>query len=238
MKITDEQQKKIIEFYRHGKSSIEIAKLYNVSKTTILEVLHNNGESMRIPNLKKLDKTQQRYIIELYISGKSIKEIAECCQKSRSCILRTLKRNDIKIRGSTQRVKIIDNMCICKICNKVKPVSEMRKDKNTPTGISRICNQCSNEKHKKSDTVYKKYGINQKTYEDILRTQNGKCAICGCDTGGTSRSGNIKKLSVDHDHDTGKVRGLLCNMCNVGIGNLRDSPELLEKAAKYLRSYT
>ncbi len=71
-----------------------------------------------------------------------------------------------------------------------------------------------------------KYGISLDTYEALLQVQNYVCAICG---------GNGKnRLSVDHDHATGKIRGLLCRACNVGIGNLRDSIDIIEKAKLYL----
>lgn len=62
----------------------------------------------------------------------------------------------------------------------------------------------------------------------MLVDQNGACAICG----GVNKDG--RKLFVDHDHATGQVRGLLCNLCNRGIGNMRDSIKLLRAAADYL----
>jgi hypothetical protein len=64
----------------------------------------------------------------------------------------------------------------------------------------------------------------------MLEQQNGVCAIChgNCTT--------WKALSVDHDHRTGKVRGLLCQTCNTGIGALDDSPDLLRRALEYLES--
>lgn len=62
--------------------------------------------------------------------------------------------------------------------------------------------------------------------------QGGVCAICG----GTNPSGH--RLAVDHDHETRRVRGLLCHACNAGIGKLRDSPDLLRKAIDYLERKT
>ena len=63
----------------------------------------------------------------------------------------------------------------------------------------------------------------------MLAAQDGKCAICG-----TTSTGNRKAFHVDHDHKTGKVRGLLCSNCNTGIGNLRDDIGLLNRAIEYL----
>lgn len=73
------------------------------------------------------------------------------------------------------------------------------------------------------------YGITVDEYNQLLEDQNNGCAICGelCKT--------RAYLSVDHCHRTNRVRGLLCDSCNVGLGRFKDSPELLEKASKYLR---
>lgn len=74
------------------------------------------------------------------------------------------------------------------------------------------------------------YGITQSDYDSMLVAQNGRCAICLTD----SPTGKWKVFAVDHCHTTGLVRGLLCNECNRGMGLLKDSAELLRKAADYL----
>lgn len=80
---------------------------------------------------------------------------------------------------------------------------------------------------------WKNAGIKNMTYDrylQMLESQNNCCAICG------SHQDNFKRqLCVDHNHETGKARGLLCDACNGGIGKLKDSIELLEKAINYLK---
>lgn len=76
-----------------------------------------------------------------------------------------------------------------------------------------------------------KYGITEEDYERMLTEQEGKCGICFR----TEPTGRWKRLAVDHDHQTGKIRGLLCDKCNRGMGLLEDSIELLENAVKYLK---
>ena len=73
-----------------------------------------------------------------------------------------------------------------------------------------------------------RFGITVEQYNSILASQNGGCAICGesCSTG--------KRLAVDHNHETGEVRGLLCAACNRGLGMLKDSPRILASALNYL----
>jgi len=74
-------------------------------------------------------------------------------------------------------------------------------------------------------------GVFDKTYEELLDIQNGVCAICE-----QPENTNYKRsLSIDHDHITGKFRGLLCHMCNTGLGKFFDNPELLIAATNYLK---
>jgi len=77
-------------------------------------------------------------------------------------------------------------------------------------------------------TIKKKYNLTADQYYALLKSQQGCCAICGAE------EDNGRRFAVDHDHETGEVRGLLCKMCNVGLGNFRDSPRNLLLAAKYL----
>lgn len=75
----------------------------------------------------------------------------------------------------------------------------------------------------------KKFGISVEEYNKMLFDQNGLCKICGCD--GNSLG---KRLAVDHCHKTGKIRGLLCHHCNLGLGNFSDSAAILTRATQYL----
>lgn len=73
--------------------------------------------------------------------------------------------------------------------------------------------------------------MTEEQYADLLQQQDHKCAICGLAAGASKQ-----RLAVDHNHATGQVRGLLCRRCNLGIGQLKDSVELLRKAIDYLES--
>ena len=74
-----------------------------------------------------------------------------------------------------------------------------------------------------------KYGITLAHYDEMLERQENTCAICGL-----TPEENGKRLCVDHNHETGEVRGLLCDDCNRGIGTFRDNPVSLARAAEYL----
>lgn len=87
---------------------------------------------------------------------------------------------------------------------------------------------------RKQYELNKTYNISVEEYDKLWESQNGVCAICG-QPETSIREGKIKPLSVDHDHETGKIRGLLCNRCNRALGMFEDSPDLLLKASAYLR---
>jgi hypothetical protein len=77
------------------------------------------------------------------------------------------------------------------------------------------------------------FGITLKEYEDILIKQKGVCAIC-LKPENVKQQGKVRDLAVDHNHQTGKVRALLCNKCNIGIGVFLEDVLLLERAKDYL----
>lgn len=75
--------------------------------------------------------------------------------------------------------------------------------------------------------VLKRHGLTPEDYAELFLKQGGRCGICG--------SPGVGPLRVDHDHETGAVRGLLCHKCNVGLGHFNDDPDLLARAQEYLR---
>jgi len=72
------------------------------------------------------------------------------------------------------------------------------------------------------------YGLRDEDYEDAVEHQHGLCAICG--------ERPSKPLSIDHDHDTGELRGLLCDNCNHMLGHAKDNPKILRWGAEYLEN--
>lgn len=152
----------------------------------------------------------------------------------------------------------------CSKCNIVKPFKDFCKESHAKSGLRSRCKSCRNydkkqyrktEKAVMQDRKYKKsaqyklthntekrkrsrrnnhliknFGLSIESYEKLLKMQKGVCAIClqVCSTG--------KELAVDHCHSTGRIRGLLCTKCNMGIGFLDDDIKLLTSAIKYLSS--
>ena len=111
-----------------------------------------------------------------------------------------------------------------KISIKAKEWYEDNKDKVKE-------NYQKNKEKIKESFLKNKYGITTKEYNKILKKQGGVCAIC-------RNKPNGKNLSVDHNHDTGKVRGLLCHYCNSTLGHSKENILILQKCIEYLKKKT
>lgn len=154
---------------------------------------------------------------------------------------------------------IVDGTQTCRRCQVLKPVDQFWKNRAKLSGLSQYCNTCSNLNRKETrhraaegktkfkrgsykhfsedqhrvrareQSLIKEYNITIHEYNAMFNNQNGCCAICN-----THQSSLKRPLDVDHDHNTGKIRGLLCFKCNTGIGLLQEDPGILNKAIEYL----
>lgn len=155
---------------------------------------------------------------------------------------------------------------ICCKCKIEKDISEFTKDKNDKTGFTYSCKKCRlnifkqwklNNPEKYKETIQKrkykqkeyyslpeiklkyrkkfierKFNISYSDYEKMQIKQNNKCAICGNE----ENSADKDYLSVDHNHESGDIRGLLCTRCNVGLGYFKDNIQNLKNAINYLEN--
>ena len=143
-------------------------------------------------------------------------------------------------------------MKACTVCKVVKPLPQFYNRTAAKDGKFYRCKECDRlaglafrRKHYeryllqgRKKSIKNKYGISMEEYESLRVNQNYSCAICGLHESLNKTNGpqaGIKRLSIDHCHDTGKTRGLLCNNCNRGLGFLGDTTERLEKVLEYLR---
>lgn len=138
----------------------------------------------------------------------------------------------------------------CPRCSTHRPSSEFYRDPSTASGMAGWCKPCKRQYQKEwskanpekvraasqranerrrgnqfGGSYPSRYGITVEDYWRMHAQQDGKCLICG---------GTEDRLVVDHCHETSKVRGLLCNRCNVGIGYFRHDPDRLMAASAYL----
>lgn len=113
----------------------------------------------------------------------------------------------------------------CKPCVKIKNAEYHARNRDKANAASRRRYAANRDTHR-AYHLKNKYDITPELVDGMLREQGNCCAIC--------RLWFTKTPHVDHDHKTGRVRGLLCNHCNSGLGHFRDSPENLASAQAYL----
>jgi Recombination endonuclease VII len=122
----------------------------------------------------------------------------------------------------------------CADCKKYKLVAEFPRNRNSKDGFHSYCKACNNARSYESRQrlhgssrhyhLKQRYGIGVDEFDELVRQQGGVCLLCG----------RPDPEHVDHDHETGKVRGILCFNCNGGLGQFRDSVDALRAAADYL----
>lgn len=131
-----------------------------------------------------------------------------------------------------------DDWPVCKRCEETTRPSQMSKSsphlcKGCRTAVTREWaerNPSDWERHLRKSYLKRTYGITVEEADALLERQDGKCAICGTPEGDSRGF----RMHIDHDHATGAVRGVLCNLCNSGLGQFRDNPDLLRQAIAYL----
>lgn len=152
----------------------------------------------------------------------------------------------------------------CKKCGVVYPLTSefWRVKTREKCGFTTPCKNCHRkhekekrfnpEKKKRNQIQYKKwylknrgyttkrtrlenFGINENQYQELVKKQNGVCAICG-NPEKAKINGNVKSLAVDHCHKTNLIRGLLCSNCNTALGLLKDNVQILQKMINYLNN--
>lgn len=138
---------------------------------------------------------------------------------------------------------------VCSICGIEKPLDEFGLDSKRAEGRKRQCKPCLSmyqrqwaADHKDSvrrTRLKKKYNLTPAEYEVIAERQGGCCAICKTELPHhlNSEEDLRDRVGVDHDHVTGRIRGLLCGPCNKALGFFQDDPAIVEGALAYLRQF-
>lgn len=122
-----------------------------------------------------------------------------------------------------------------KICSKCKAIYPATKEyfygqKNARDNLHPWCKECM--KNNTRISTLKKRGLQKEDYKKMIIQQKYRCLICGI-----SEVDYGKRFSIDHNHKTNKIRGLLCSNCNSVLGYAKDNPLVLINAAKFLLSY-
>ena len=120
----------------------------------------------------------------------------------------------------------------CALCGENVVLENFHRNRQRKDNRGSYCADCLRQLSQKWGRVtrFAKYGLTEQKYAEMAAAQDHKCRICERPTA-KERYG---KLAIDHCHDTGEVRGLLCMNCNTALGMFRDSPRVLLRAAQYL----
>jgi len=133
----------------------------------------------------------------------------------------------------------------CSKCGIVKELDQFNKRAASKDGHASKCKVCTKAKALKirderpdstrGYNLKQRFNISIDDYNIMFLDQKGRCKICNNAETNLDNKGKVKWLAVDHNHDTGDIRGLLCSNCNTGIGKLGDSIKVLKNAIKYLK---
>lgn len=134
-------------------------------------------------------------------------------------------------------------MSVCKVCHNARNRRKYRRNPQEYKARSRRWkidfknrDPIGYERCIRNEQLKRNFDITLEQYKAMAVAQNNRCAICGkLETSTYKNTDKIIHLAVDHNHETKKVRALLCGNCNQAIGLMRNNPERLEKAAAYLR---
>lgn len=168
---------------------------------------------------------------------------------------------ELRARTREELIALTPDSLTCRKCGETKPGTEFALDRNKPCGrATDRCKACTAEygrwyraehpervrqsrtksyaKNATTARTYrlkKLYGMTRAEYEAMHAAQEGRCAICNREeTGLSNKADRARGLSVDHCHDSGRIRGLLCGRCNSAIGLLNHDGDLLRSAIAYL----
>ncbi len=158
-----------------------------------------------------------------------------------------LREMEPKQGDQIQTAHLLMETRVCRVCGEEKELLTeyylSRKDPTLKSSYSYECRECCikrtsdynlrNRPHIKDNHLKRKYGITLTEFNKMLDEQDRCCAICGA----TEPGGKWKNFHVDHDHETRKVRGLLCNSCNVTLGAVKEDIHTLKSMIQYLESH-
>lgn len=115
----------------------------------------------------------------------------------------------------------------CNMCEEVKSIDRFPPVRYNAKGYAVIDARCYDcrKPAKRTFDLSSKYNLTDQEFEAIVLAQNNRCLLCDTE---------LTKPHVDHCHSTGRVRGILCYHCNVGLGHFKDNPEVLARAIQYL----
>ncbi|MDX3531554.1 endonuclease VII domain-containing protein [Streptomyces sp. ID05-39B] len=133
------------------------------------------------------------------------------------------RRRDAIGKSVREKVDVPAGHKLCRTCREIKPHSEWHRNASASDGLSTRCKACRAVRGRQ-DHLKRQYGITEAERDELLASQAGVCCICLA----------APAAHVDHCHKTGRVRGVLCFSCNAALGQFKDRPDAIRRAAAYV----
>ncbi|MEU9650129.1 endonuclease VII domain-containing protein [Streptomyces sp. NPDC048110] len=133
------------------------------------------------------------------------------------------ERQVAKGRNVRPRVEVPEGHKLCRTCGEIKPHSEWTRNRTASDGLATLCRSCKAVQGR-AGHLKRQYGITEAERDALITSQGGVCCICLA----------APAAHVDHCHETGRVRGVLCFSCNAALGQFKDRPDAIRRAAAYV----
>ncbi|MFC7984886.1 endonuclease VII domain-containing protein [Streptomyces sp. NPDC057336] len=133
------------------------------------------------------------------------------------------ERQVTKGRNVRPRVEVPEGHKLCRTCGDIKPHSEWTQNRTASDGLATLCKSCKAAQGR-AGHLKRQYGITEAERDALIASQGGVCCICLA----------APAAHVDHCHETGRVRGVLCFSCNAALGQFKDRPDAIRRAAAYV----
>ncbi|WLW56308.1 endonuclease VII domain-containing protein [Streptomyces sp. YU58] len=133
------------------------------------------------------------------------------------------RRREAMGKSVREHVDVPDGHKLCRMCGEVKPWNEWHRNATASDGLSTRCKACRAAQSRR-DHLKRHYGITEAERDELIASQGGVCCICLA----------AVPEHVDHCHKTGRVRGVLCFSCNAALGQFKDRPDAIRRAAAYV----
>lgn len=259
--IVDDQ---VVESYVTGRSRAWISSKFGVPDYRVKEILARRGVQLRKRGQTVFTRFDEAEVAKNYKDGSSISAIAASLGVPMNSVRSSLVRQGVEIRKHPQYITLTEDQKV-EIISLYKSGMAVRKisfkfgiSDHSTRGIlidlgvdvsrrypNRVCSRCESAEvhsygkcepclklYRREYHLLNKYGVSLSDYDRLLQAQGGSCAICRGDDPG-HKSGVFQ---VDHCHETGNVRGLLCFHCNKALGYFGDTIDGVQRAVRYLEN--
>jgi hypothetical protein len=148
--------------------------------------------------------------------------------RCKECVITISHQQQARLKSRSPEEIVAPNEKRCRKCRSTKPIEEFWKTMMGSDGYTSRCKTCLTEQ-----AIQIKWGLSKVDVMLMLAAQRDRCAICRKQF----NLGSFRPYAIDHCHATGRIRGILCRLCNTGLGMFRDSPQFLRSAARYIEKH-